>query len=153
MKAFTFLLICFGFVVSGFAQTDTTFPPPPPPQKSVSVNDKDVFTEVEVEAGFPGGDEGWKNFLMKNLNVDKVGENIKFPKGKKKFIETVIVKFIVNKEGNISAVSVENKDADSNCIAEAIRVIKMSPKWTPAKQNGRVVNAYRRQPISFFFQK
>ncbi len=35
---------------------------------------------------------------------------------------------------------------------EAIRVIKRGPKWTPAIQNGRNVNAYRKQPITFVVQ-
>ncbi|RZM17984.1 MAG: hypothetical protein EOO88_41905, partial [Pedobacter sp.] len=33
--------------------------------------------------------------------------------------------------------------------AEAIKAIKKGPKWTPAIQNGRNVNAYRRQPITY----
>jgi len=35
---------------------------------------------------------------------------------------------------------------------EAVRVIKKGPKWTPAIQNGRQVNAYRKQPITFQVQ-
>jgi protein TonB len=33
--------------------------------------------------------------------------------------------------------------------AEAVKVIKKGPNWTPAVQNGRQVNAYRKQPITF----
>jgi protein TonB len=36
---------------------------------------------------------------------------------------------------------------------EAMRVIKKGPNWTPAQQNGRFVNAYRRQPITFQVQE
>ena len=36
---------------------------------------------------------------------------------------------------------------------EAVKVIKKGPKWTPALQNGRNVNAYRRQPITFQVQE
>jgi protein TonB len=32
---------------------------------------------------------------------------------------------------------------------EAVRAIKWGPKWKPAIQNGRNVNAYRQQPITF----
>ncbi len=38
---------------------------------------------------------------------------------------------------------------DGGMEEEAVRVIKNGPKWTPALQNGRNVNAYRRQPITF----
>jgi ATP-dependent DNA helicase DinG len=36
---------------------------------------------------------------------------------------------------------------------EAIKIIKRGPKWTPALQNGRNVNAYRRQPITFVVEE
>jgi hypothetical protein len=38
----------------------------------------------------------------------------------------------------------------NNKISEwEIKIIKKGPKWTPANQNGRPVNAYRSQPIIF----
>jgi protein TonB len=112
-----------------------------------------IFTKVEVEASFPGGEEGWRKYLIQNLNVDKVAKKIKIPRGEKEFRETIVVKFIVAKNGNISNVTAENGDANSYCVAEAIWVIKISPDWIPAQQNGRYVNAYRRQPITFLFER
>jgi protein TonB len=157
MKKIPALFICCAIFFSANAQTEKSFPPPPPPQNVVAINDSaantSVFTKVEVEAQFPGGEMAWRNYLMKNLNVTNAEKDVKYPVGKNSFFVTIIVKFIVDKEGNISAAEAENKDADPSCIAEAIRVIKMSPKWIPARQNKRVVNAYRRQPISFSFQK
>lgn len=108
-----------------------------------------IFTKVDVEASFPGGETGWRKFLMQKLNIDKVARKIKIPRGEKEFRQTIIVKFIVAKNGVISDVTAENMDANSYCIAEAIRVIKISPNWIAAQQNGRYVNAYRRQPITF----
>jgi periplasmic protein TonB len=32
---------------------------------------------------------------------------------------------------------------------EAVKVIKKGPAWVPAVQNGRSVNAYRKQPVTF----
>jgi protein TonB len=32
---------------------------------------------------------------------------------------------------------------------EVVRIIKKGPKWKPAVQNGKLVNAYRRQPVTF----
>jgi protein TonB len=32
---------------------------------------------------------------------------------------------------------------------EVMRVIKRGPKWIPASQNGRLVKAYRKQPVTF----
>jgi periplasmic protein TonB len=105
-----------------------------------------IFTKVEVEAGFPGGDRAWRNYLEKNLNTEVPGEN-GAPEGNL----TVIVKFVVSKDGSLSDISCETDPGYGIC-QEAIRVIKRTKNWTPAIQNGRNVNAYRRQPITFSVQ-
>lgn len=102
-----------------------------------------IFTKVEVEAGFPGGNDAWVNFLRKTINNDLPTEN-GAPGGKYQ----VIVKFVVSKDGSVSEVSCENDPGFGLC-SEAIRVIKKTKNWTPAIQNGRNVNAYRRQPITW----
>lgn len=102
-----------------------------------------IFNKVEVEAGFPGGDAAWRNYLQKNLNPEVPVEN-----GAGEGTYTVIVKFVVSKDGSLSDVTCESDPGHGMC-AEAIRVIKKTRNWTPAIQNGRNVNAYRRQPITF----
>ena len=64
----------------------------------------------------------------------------------------VIVKFIVSKDGSISEVNAESKHG-FGMEEEAVKIIKRGPKWTPALQNGRNVNAYRRQPITFIVEE
>ena len=105
-----------------------------------------IFTKVEVDAGFPGGDAAWANFLQKNLNADVPVEN-----GASEGKYTVIVKFVVSKDGSLSDITCESDPGHGMC-AEAIRVIKKTRNWTPAIQNGRNVNAYRRQPITFLVE-
>ena len=129
------------------------YPPPPHPPAFADTIDNKIFTKVDVEASFPGGENEWRNYLKKNLKINKVADEVTIPRGKKELKQTIIVKFIVDKTGNIRDVSVENPEAEPNCIAEAMRIIKVSPKWVPAQQNGRVVNAYRRQPITFVFHR
>ena len=102
-----------------------------------------IFNKVEVEAAFPGGDAAWRNYLQKNLNPDVPVEN-----GASEGTYTVIVKFVVSKDGSLSDVTCESDPGHGMC-AEAMRVIKKTKNWTPAIQNGRNVNAYRRQPITF----
>ncbi|GAB2817824.1 energy transducer TonB [Ferruginibacter profundus] len=105
-----------------------------------------IFTKVEVEAEFPGGAAAWNNFLKKNLNGDVPTDN-----GASEGTYTVVVKFIVSKDGSLSDISCENDPGFGICD-EAKRVIKKTKNWTPAIQNGRNVNAYRRQPITFLVQ-
>jgi periplasmic protein TonB len=106
-------------------------------------DENQVFTKVEVEAKFPGGEKEWKRFLERNLEANVPVDN-NAPEG----TYTVTVQFIVDKEGNISDVRALSSHG-YGMEDEAIRVIKKGPRWEPAVQNGRQVKAYRKQPITF----
>ena len=106
-------------------------------------DENEIFTKVEIEAGFPGGSAAFKKYLERNLNANAPVEN-NAPPG----TYTVIVKFVVSKSGAISDVTAETS-LGYGMEQEAMKIIKKSPNWTPAQQNGSIVNAYRRQPITF----
>jgi protein TonB len=119
-----------------------------PVQAAVKSDDEDkVFTIVENEAAFPGGDAAWRRYLEKNLNANAPVDN-----GAPAGTYQVIVRFIVSKDGSISDVQPETKHG-YGMEDEAVKIIKKGPKWTPALQNGRNVNAYRRQPITFVVEE
>ena len=101
-----------------------------------------TFTKVEIESEFPGGAGAWLRYLNKNLRYpdDAVNNEIQ---------GTVIVQFIVDKEGNVSDVTPISGPDNGGLREEAVRVIKKSGKWTPAVQNGRQVKSYKKQPIVF----
>ncbi len=103
----------------------------------------EIVTIVQIQAQFPGGLEGWKRYLERNLNKDLPSEN-----GAPPADYTVIVSFVVDRSGNISDVKAEN-DPGYGTKAEAIKVILKSPKWSPAIQNGREVVYRQRQNITF----
>ncbi len=105
-----------------------------------------IFTKVENEASFPGGQTAWRRYLERNLNPSAPVDN-----GAPPGTYQVIVRFIVSKDGSISDVQAETKHG-YGMEEEATKIIKKGPKWTPALQNGRNVNAYRRQPITFVVQ-
>jgi len=101
-----------------------------------------TFTKVEIESEFPGGAAAWLRYLNKNLRYpdDAVNNEIQ---------GTVVVQFIVDKEGNVSDVQAIQGPDNGGLRDEAVRVIKKSGKWTPAVQNGRQVKSYKKQPIVF----
>jgi periplasmic protein TonB len=111
------------------------------PKKDDEDYDK-TFTKVEIESDFPGGTQAWLRYLNKNLRYpdDAVNNEIQ---------GTVIVQFIVDKEGNVSDVTPISGPENGGLRDEAVRVIKRSGKWTPAIQNGRQVKSYKKQPIVF----
>jgi periplasmic protein TonB len=104
------------------------------------VEEDKVFTKVEIEADFPGGASAWKKFLEKKLSS--------FQNDAPPGTYQVIIKFIVSKDGSISDVQAETNHG-SGMEEIAKKAIESGPKWTPAQQNGNVVKAYRRQPITF----
>lgn len=98
---------------------------------------------VQIPAEFPGGQKGWVSYLERTLNRDLL-VNTAAPVGK----YSVIVSFVVDKEGNVTDVKAEN-DPGYGTKEEAIRVIKNGPKWIPATQNGVNVIYRQRQAIVF----
>jgi protein TonB len=102
-----------------------------------------IFPIVQVEAQFPGGPGAWRKFLERNLNSDVPNEH-----GAPQASYKVIISFVVDREGNLSDIVAEN-DPGYGTKEEAIKVIKRSPKWTPAFQNGRNVKYRQRQAITF----
>jgi periplasmic protein TonB len=105
-----------------------------------------IFDKVEIEAGFPGGEAKWRQYLERNANAQVAADN-----GAPEGTYTSIVQFVVDKEGNISDVKALTSHG-YGIEEEAVRVIKKGPKWIPAVQNGRNVKAYRKQPITFVVQ-
>jgi protein TonB len=101
-----------------------------------------IFMKVEVESQFPGGAQAWLRFLNKTLRYPDDAMN-------NEITGRVIVRFIVDKEGNVSDVEAVSGPEQGGLREEAVRVIKKSGKWTPAMQNGRNVKSYKQQPVSF----
>jgi len=106
-----------------------------------------IFVRVENEAEFPGGFQAWVRYLQQHLNP-----NTPFDNGAPNGTYQVIVKFVVSKDGTISDVNGETKFG-YGMEEEAVKIIERGPKWKPALQNGRNVNAYRRQPITFVVEE
>ena len=109
------------------------------PKKDEEDYDK-TFTKVEIESSYPGGAAAWQRYLLKTLRYPQEAQDNEIQ-------GSVIVQFIVDKEGivsNVEAISGPNELRD-----EAVRVIKKSGNWTPAVQNGRKVKSYKKQPIVF----
>lgn len=98
---------------------------------------------LEREAEFVGGNPAWQKYLVK-----KIG-NVPFYKYMKGINQhTVVLRFIVNTDGSVKDIMVENP-AVPRLEALALKVMKDSPAWDPAVQYNRKVKAFRRQPITF----
>ncbi|MEP7165811.1 MAG: N-acetylmuramoyl-L-alanine amidase [Ferruginibacter sp.] len=102
-----------------------------------------IFTKVEIEPDFPGGKTAWQEYLRKNINA-----GMPIDEGWKPGTYTILVEFIVDKDGYVSDVKTGDR-ATSKTAIQCVELIKNGPRWIPAKQNGDVVKAYKKQPITF----
>ncbi|RYG05239.1 MAG: energy transducer TonB [Chitinophagaceae bacterium] len=107
-----------------------------------SNNVDSLYLSVQINAEYPGGLAAWSRFLNKTLANNYPQEAID-----QEISGKVVVKFIVDVEGNIS--NVEAISGPSVLHETAVKAIKKSGKWIPAQQNGRKVKAFRSQPIIF----
>jgi periplasmic protein TonB len=105
---------------------------------------KEIFTVVEEQPGYPGGDEARIRFLQ---------ENIKYPEEAKELgvQGKVFVTFVVEVDGSITDVRVL-RGIGAGCDEEAIRVVRSMPRWVPGKQRGQPVRVQFNLPIKFTLQ-
>lgn len=101
----------------------------------------EIFTWVEQQPVFPGGEEKLFEYL---------GKNIKYPPMAREsgISGTVYVTFVVEGNGQITDVK-KLRGIGGGCDEEAIRVVKNMPPWTPGKMNGRPVRVQFNLPIKF----
>ncbi len=113
---------------------------PNPVLNPPTVEPEDELIGVIATEGpsYPGGEEALYKFLE---------ENIQFPDG---FcgLGTVVVKFVVEADGTITNPRVI-RDIGGGCGDEALRVVKLMPKWTPETFGGKHVRSEFMLPIQF----
>jgi len=105
------------------------------------VEESKVFMVVEQMPQYPGGEEALIRFIQKNLQYPQM-ERDNDIQGR------VIVKFIVNEDGSVSDAQVK-KGVSPGIDKEALRVIRMLPKFIPGKQQGKLVKVYFLLPVKF----
>jgi TonB family protein len=99
------------------------------------------YTIAEEMPVFPGGDAAILRYI---------DEHIDYPENARRnnIQGRVIVRFCVTKTGSISRVSVL-KNIDPELDAEAVRVVKTLPPFTPGRQKGVPVSVWYLLPITF----
>ena len=104
-------------------------------------DDTGIYTTIDVYPRFPGGDQARFYFLR---------SNIKYPETALKagIQGIVMVVFVIEPSGVISNVEISS-GIGGGCDEEAIRVIKMMPRWEPGRRSGKAVRVLVRMPIVF----
>jgi TonB family protein len=104
----------------------------------------EVFMPLEVNPEYPGGDKARMEFLSKNLH---------YPiKARAANIEgTVYVEFTIEIDGSVSNPIIK-RDIGAGCGDEALRIVKLMPKWEPGMQKGMPVKTNFVMPIKFILK-
>lgn len=104
-------------------------------------DDDRIYEMVEENAQFPGGDAECFKWLS---------EHIKYPSicVEQGVQGRVIVNFVVNRDGSIVDVKTV-RSPDPNLTKEAERVVKLMPKWKPARQGNKTVRSRFTLPVMF----
>lgn len=112
----------------------------------INGNPRTENCEHEKQPAFPGGQQAWVAYLKESLAKVK---SEKYLDGKSTY--RVIVKYMVNANGEIKDAVVENPAIDKLDKA-ALNIIKQSPKWNPGIQYGQCIDVYLRQPVTFMVE-
>ena len=100
---------------------------------------------ADIMPSFPGGESGLFEFIRTNLRYPR--------EAMEKSIEgRVSIRFVVTETGNVEDVIVF-KPLSPLLDAEAVRVVKMMPKWTPGNKGGKNVSVYYVLPMMFKLAK
>ncbi len=94
-----------------------------------------------IPASFPGGEKALATYINKNLKYPQPSIN--------NGIEGVVhVKFLVKTDGSLNNLSIVRL-VDPDLEAEAIRLVKGMPTWTPATVSGTPVDSESTVQVTF----
>lgn len=100
-------------------------------------SENDIYTAVEKIPDFPGGMQAFYSFVAQNFTAPEAdGVNGK-----------IYIQFVVEKDGSLSDIK-SMRDIGHGTGEEAVRVLKLSPKWIPGEQDGQKVRVQYSLPIS-----
>ena len=123
------------------AQNKTALAHHPTKIKPLDIDTSQVYSKVDQMPQFPGGEIELLKFISEKMRHSSFqdGDDIQ---GK------VICRFIIDIDGSVIKPEVI-RSLTLTCDKEAIRVIKLLPKFTPGKQNGKNVRVWYIIPVTF----
>jgi periplasmic protein TonB len=100
-----------------------------------------IATVIDVYPSFPGGDEARLAFLKRNVRYPQAAIQSGIQ-------GVVVVVFIIEPDGTLSNIKIE-RSVGGGCDEESMRVVRIMPKWSPGKRQGKAVRVMVRMPVVF----
>ena len=100
-----------------------------------------IFVNVAKMPQYPGGIKKMYEFINSKIQYPSVAAESDIQ-------GTVFLKFVVSKNGMVSKVQVV-RGVDPTLNREAVRVVRMLPRFIPGEQRGKKVNVWYQLPVKF----
>ena len=114
-------------------------------EEGITEGEPEIYQVVEEDPMFPGGKEALEKFLMDNIRYPQLAAENNIS-GK------VYVSFVIEPDGSVTLPRVL-RDVGGGCGTEAVRVVKMMPKWIPGKNGGKAIRTQFYLPVPFDLEK
>ena len=111
------------------------------PHPNANLKNKSIGRGCEIIPMFPGGDIAYFKFLKARQKYPKIAIQNR-EEG------TVWIQVLIRQNGTIADPRIA-KGVSKSLNNEAIRLIKIMPKWTPGQINGAVVGCIVHLPVTF----
>jgi periplasmic protein TonB len=139
----TIIIISF-FSINSYGQEIEAEEAPKVAPEIQKRDSNEIFVFVEDSPDFPGGIDSLFAFIHRVMIYPQEAQDSSIQ-------GTVYVSFVVEKDGSLSDIKIIRGVCPS-LNAEALRVMKMMPKWKPGKQRGKPVRVKFNMPIAFRLQ-
>lgn len=114
-------------------------------KKYTEYEDESVYDVVEILPEFQGGAEAMNRWIARNISYPEISRE----HGSQ---GTVVVRFLVNKDGSIQDARITRSSGDVYLDREATRLISSMPRWTPGRKGGKNVRTWFTIPVRFRLQ-
>ena len=104
-----------------------------------------IHDEPDTQAEFVGGSKAWLRYLLANLRYPEYAKS-------RNINGHVKLLFVIDENGRVTD-DIVLKSAEFTLDNEARRLLRASPKWTPATKNGQKVKSYQKTGIGFTYRQ
>jgi len=127
------------------AQTETYVAPVAAVIEEEEIDDNYIFVTVEKQPVFPGGEAALLKWITDHISYPTIA-------AENGISGRVTCQFVVNIDGSVTDVEVV-RGRDQYLDKEALRVLKLLPKFTPGEQRGKPVRVRYSVPVNFKLQQ
>lgn len=104
----------------------------------------DIYVVVANLPQYPGGTAALMDFISSNIKFPEEYKN-------KEVNKVIVLNFVVEKDGSVANIKpLRPKDPNDVFVKEAMRVVRLMPKWTPGtNKKGKPVRVSYNLPVKY----